>query len=182
VFRRVSEGWTSLAVSAAAKVCLHLRCPREAAPNTSTGSAERNFSLVPLDCEDCSPRPRKSFVPRPRPFKMAGSRLAAVPVRRWLVPRAASTSLVFSFNFIRKARPDPPVHCKRKGSGAMAQGDHNGLAIPGEKVPAVARVPGVPPVRLPAPADRPSKFATSSGPPCQTTPSIFSAAPLLHGS
>jgi hypothetical protein len=38
-------------------------------------------------------RPRKSFVPRRRPFKMERSRPETVSVRRWLGPRAASTSL-----------------------------------------------------------------------------------------
>jgi hypothetical protein len=120
-----TEGLSTIAVAA------------EAAPNTSTGSIRCAFDLGLADCEDCSPRPRKSFVPRRRPFKMAGSSACGrVPVRQWLVPRAAST-LLASPALVRKARPGAPVHSKRKGSGAMAHGDLGGFAFPGVKVPLV---------------------------------------------
>jgi hypothetical protein len=102
-----------------------------------------DLCLGPLSCDTVMSRPRKSSVPRQRPFKVAESRLATVPVRRWLEPRAASTSLVFSFSSLGKARPGPPVHSKRKESGTLAQGDHDGFANPGSKVPSEARVPGV---------------------------------------
>ena len=120
-----TEGLSTIAVAA------------EAAPNTSTGFIRCAFDLGLADCEDCSPRPRKSFVPRRRPFKMAGSSAGGrVPVRQWLVPRAAST-LLASPALVRKARPGAPVHSKRKGSGAMAHGDLGGFAFPGVKVPLV---------------------------------------------
>jgi hypothetical protein len=152
----------------------------EAAPNTSRRSVARSFDLGSCDCGDRSPRLRKSFVPRRRPFKMAESRLATVPVRRWLMPRAAST-LLASASRLRKARPEAPVHSKRKGSGTMAHGDPDGFQFPDVEVPLVARVPGVP--QFGDGLQRPGRARLL----CHRNllvrqPSIFSAAQLLRPS
>jgi hypothetical protein len=66
-----TEGLSTIAVAA------------EAAPNRSTGSIRCAFDLGLADCEDCSPRPRKSFVPRRRPFIAALRRFAVRRGERW---------------------------------------------------------------------------------------------------
>src|SRR5207249_158250 len=61
-----------------------------------------DLCLDPLGCDTVVSRPRKSSVPRLRPFKVAESRLTTVPVRYRLEPRAASTSLVNNFAVRKK--------------------------------------------------------------------------------
>ena len=123
-------------------------------------------------CDNALSRPRKSSVPQSRPFKAEESRPETVPVRVWLALRAASTSLVSSA-YVNKARQGSLVHSKHEGSGAVAHGDKGGLAGPRKKSRSCAR-PWYAPVRLLAPANRPSKFSRSCGIPCSSRPSMVS--------
>ena len=119
---------TRQAVSSAPKDC-HYTVSAEAAPNTSTGSAEQTFASVCSTVTTHCQRPRKSCVPQPRPFKEEESRRETVPVSSRLALRAASTSLVSSAS-VNKARQGSLVHSKHEGSGAVAHGDQDGLAGP----------------------------------------------------
>jgi hypothetical protein len=119
---------TKQAVSSAPKD-YHQTVSAEAAPNTSTGSAEQAFASVCSTVTTHCQRPRKSCVPQSRPFKEEESRPETVPVSSRLALRAASTSLVSSA-YVHKARQGPLVHSKHEGSGTVAHGDHDGLVVP----------------------------------------------------
>ena len=139
-----TEGLSALAAAA------------EAAPNTSTGSVRCAFDLGSANCVVSPTRPRKSFVPRQRPFKMARSRPKTVSVRRWLEPRAASTSLASPSCLVKlgQARRSIPTEWGRE---RWRMETSTGSSPQLSKSPWCAR-PWCAPVRPQAPASWPSKF------------------------
>ena len=171
-----AEGLSFNSVTAGKRHPTHLRgLPRAALPRSfRLCSPSRRLSPV-RERVGVRARPRKSFVPRQRPFKASGSLLVPwavsggascppqrseggvrrVPVRRWLEPRAAST-LLASPSFIRKARPRHAGPFKAHGVGNDGAREPQRAFGPKRKSPRGAR-PWRAPVRRRAPAAWPSK-------------------------
>ena len=178
VFRRVLEGCTSRTVTRAEGLSA-LAVAAEAAPNTSTGSIRWDFDIGPANRAVWPTRPRKSFVPRRRPFKVARSRPQTVSVRRWLVPRAASTSLASpSCGDKSSARLAGPF--KAIGVGSNGAWRRRRDQRPRFHVSSMARVPGVPQLGGGLRRSGRASLLCHGDLPVRQLSSIFSAARLLR--